>query len=149
MDPNVDAMIVIYIPPQATKAAEIGQAIAEGIDAVGGGIPVATAWMSSKGLPVELQKSEDPDSVVRVPGTGRHLDGPRRRVRQVARATRGMRSRPSTKRATDEAFVRHRQQRSAVATRDGSRAEEVERLFGCYGLKTARLDRSENPRGGG
>jgi acyl-CoA synthetase (NDP forming) len=56
-DPNVDAMIVIYIPPQATRAAEIGHAIVEAVNALGGRIPVATTWMSTKGLPAELQEA--------------------------------------------------------------------------------------------
>jgi acetyl coenzyme A synthetase (ADP forming)-like protein len=56
-DPDVDAMIVIYIPPQAAKAAEIAQAIARGINDVGGRIPVVTTFMSARGLPEELQQS--------------------------------------------------------------------------------------------
>ncbi|HYF11413.1 MAG TPA: GNAT family N-acetyltransferase, partial [Actinomycetota bacterium] len=61
-DPDVDAMIVIYIPPQATKAAEIGRAIAQGIAETGGRIPIATTWMSTKGLPAALRGGD-----VRVP----------------------------------------------------------------------------------
>ena len=50
-------MIVIYIPPQATKAPEIGRAIVEAVNGVGGRIPVATTWMSAKGLPAELEQA--------------------------------------------------------------------------------------------
>jgi acetyl coenzyme A synthetase (ADP forming)-like protein len=56
-DPGIDAMIVIYIPPQATRAAEIGHAIVEAVHDLDGRIPVATTWMSAKGLPEELHEA--------------------------------------------------------------------------------------------
>jgi acetyl coenzyme A synthetase (ADP forming)-like protein len=56
-DPDVDAMIVIYIPPQATKATEIGHAIVGAINDIGGRIPVATTWMSTRGLPEALHEA--------------------------------------------------------------------------------------------
>lgn len=56
-DPGIDAMIVIYIPPQATRAAEIGHAIVEAVHDLQGRVPVATTWMSAKGLPQELQEA--------------------------------------------------------------------------------------------
>ena len=55
-DPDVDAMIVIYIPPETTRAPEIGRAIAGALERIGGRIPVATTWMSTKGLPAALQE---------------------------------------------------------------------------------------------
>jgi len=142
-DPNVDAMIVIYIPPQATKAAEIGQAIAEGIDAVGGRFPVATAWMSSKGLPAELQKTK-----IRIPS----FAFPEQAAIAMARAAEygRWRERPA---GSIPAFddTRHDEAAGIIANALGRRdagwltAEEVERLFGCYGLKTARSDRTRTP----
>ena len=56
-DPDIDAMIVIYIPPQATRVAEIGHAIVEAVNDLDGRIPVATTWMSARGLPEELQEA--------------------------------------------------------------------------------------------
>jgi acetyl coenzyme A synthetase (ADP forming)-like protein len=56
-DPSVDALIVIYIPPQATRTAEIGHAIVEAVNALDGKIPVATTWMSTRGLPEELHEA--------------------------------------------------------------------------------------------
>ena len=141
-DPNVDAMIVIYIPPQATKAAEIGQAIAEGIDAVGGRIPVATAWMSSKGFRRSCRRRRFGSRRSRSPNRPPSR-WPRRRVRQVARSTGRI----------DPAFddTRHDEAgiiANALGRRDAGwlTAEEVERLSGCYGLKTARADRTTTPR---
>jgi acyl-CoA synthetase (NDP forming) len=142
-DTNVDAMIVIYIPPQATKAAEIGQAIAEGIDAVGGRIPVATTWMSTKGLPADLQKTR-----TRIPS----FAFPEQAAIAMARAAAygGWLDRPA---GSIPAFddTRHDEAFGVIANALGRRdagwltAEEVERLFGCYGLKTARSDRTRTP----
>ena len=56
-DADIDAMIVIYIPPQATRATEIGHAIVEAVSDLDRRIPVATTWMSAKGLPDELQEA--------------------------------------------------------------------------------------------
>jgi acetyl coenzyme A synthetase (ADP forming)-like protein len=56
-DHDVDAMIVIYIPPQDTQAVEIGHAIVEAVAELGARIPVATTWMSTKGLPEALQQA--------------------------------------------------------------------------------------------
>jgi acyl-CoA synthetase (NDP forming) len=136
-------MIVIYIPPQATKAAEIGQAIAEGIDAVGGRIPVATAWMSSKGLPAELQKTK-----IRVPS----FAFPEQAAIAMARASEygRWRERPAGSIPTFD-DTRHDEAFGVIANALGRRdagwltAEEVERLLGCYGLKTARSDRTRTP----
>ena len=131
-DPNVDAMIVIYIPPQATKAAEIGQAIAEGIDAVGGRIPVATTWMSTKGLPAELQKTR-----ITVSRRSRSRNRPPSRWRARPSTAGGAigrqgRSRPSTTRGTTRPLASS-PTRSAVATRDGSRPTRSTASSGATG----------------
>ena len=55
-DPDIDAMIVIYIPPETTRAPEIGRAIAGALERIDGRIPVATTWMSTKGLPAQRQE---------------------------------------------------------------------------------------------
>ena len=104
-DPEVDAMIVIYIPPQATKAPEIGRAIVEAVNAVGGRIPVATTWMSAKGLPDELEHAGRRIPSLRVPRAGRDRDGPCLPVRPLARTT--SEGRPAVRREvrTDEAVA--------------------------------------------
>lgn len=56
-DPDVDAMIVIYIPPQASRAVEIGRAIVQAIEDVDGRIPIATTWMGIEDLPAELREA--------------------------------------------------------------------------------------------
>jgi acyl-CoA synthetase (NDP forming) len=53
-DPNVDAVVAIYIPVLATSSDEIARAIAQGAARVPEGKPVATVFMSSKGTPAVL-----------------------------------------------------------------------------------------------
>ncbi len=57
-DPGVDAMIVIYIPPQETMAADIGRAIAQAVTDIDGRIPVVTTWMWNEALPEDLRSAE-------------------------------------------------------------------------------------------
>lgn len=146
-DPDVDAMIVIYIPPQATKAAEIGHAIVEAINEVGGRIPVATTWMSSKGLPTELQESG-----MRIPS----FAFPEQAAIAMAHAARygRWRERPV---GTMPHFPDARSDEAvgiiagALGRGDGGwlSAEEVERLLACYGLRTARSERAATPEAAG
>ena len=53
-DANVDALIVIYIPPLVTDPVEIAQAIADGADTVPASKPVLTVFMTSQGVPAAL-----------------------------------------------------------------------------------------------
>jgi acyl-CoA synthetase (NDP forming) len=80
-DPDVDAMIVIYIPPEITMAQEIGARAARREDAGCHHVDV------DEGAPDGAPRGR-PDPVLRVPGASRDRDGARREVRRVARATR-------------------------------------------------------------
>jgi acetyl coenzyme A synthetase (ADP forming)-like protein len=53
-DPNVDSLVVIYIPPLVTKPEEVARAIARGAARVPKDKPIATVFMSSKGAPPVL-----------------------------------------------------------------------------------------------
>ena len=53
-DPNIDALVVIYIPPLVTDPEEIAQAIASGAGAVPDHKPVLTVFISSSGAPAVL-----------------------------------------------------------------------------------------------
>jgi acyl-CoA synthetase (NDP forming) len=143
-DPEVDAMIVIYIPPQATKAPEIGRAIVEAVNGVEGRIPVATTWMSAKGQPAELEQAG-----TRIPS----FAFPEQAAIAMAHACRygGWRERPPGvvpqfgDLRTDEAVA-------ILADALGRKVEwlapdEVERLLACCGLRTARSERAYTPEG--
>jgi acetate---CoA ligase (ADP-forming) len=53
-DPNVDAVVAIYVPPLVTRPEEIAAAIARGAGTVPPHKPIATVFMSSKGTPALL-----------------------------------------------------------------------------------------------
>ena len=55
-DPEVDAVVVIYVPPLTTNAEDVAVAIAEGAAAVPAAKPVATVFLSSKGTPPALAR---------------------------------------------------------------------------------------------
>jgi acyl-CoA synthetase (NDP forming) len=61
-DPEIDALIVIYIPPLEQDAPPIAAAMVEAIRALDRSIPVLTCFMSSHGIPEALRSSD-----VRVP----------------------------------------------------------------------------------
>jgi acetyl coenzyme A synthetase (ADP forming)-like protein len=50
-DPNVDSVVVIYVPPMVTNAAEVAGAVARGAGTVPASKPVLTVFLSSKGAP--------------------------------------------------------------------------------------------------
>lgn len=53
-DANIDALVVIYIPPLVTDPVEIAQAIAQGAGTVPAQKPVLTVFMTSQGVPAAL-----------------------------------------------------------------------------------------------
>ncbi len=142
-DPDVDAMIVIYIPPLATQAQEIGHAIVSAIGEIGGRIPVATTWMSTKGLPAALQESG-----TRVPS----FAFPEQAAIAMAHAARYGRWRdrplgtiprfPDAR--TDEAAGIVAQ---ALVDAPGGwlTGTQAERLLECYGLRTVRSELARTP----
>ncbi|HYF11001.1 MAG TPA: acetate--CoA ligase family protein, partial [Actinomycetota bacterium] len=142
-DPDVDAMIVIYIPPQATKAAEIGRAIAQGIAETGGRIPIATTWMSTKGLPEALRGGD-----VRVPS----FAFPEQAAIAMAHACHHGRWRERPQGTVPRfADLRVDEAVGVIAGALGRAddgwltADDLERLLDCYGLRTARNERAATP----
>lgn len=57
-DPSVDALIVIFIPPLVTKAADVARAIVDGVRVLEGRKPVVSVFMQSQGVPDELRASD-------------------------------------------------------------------------------------------
>ena len=53
-DPNVDSLIVVYVPPLVTTVEEIGAAVAKGAGTVPKEKPVLTVFLASKGAPPVL-----------------------------------------------------------------------------------------------
>ncbi len=141
-DPSVDAMIVIYIPPQATKAAEIAHAIVEGIRSVQGRIPIITTFMSAKGLPEVLQGEE-----TRIPS----FAFPEQAAIALAHVCAYGRWRGMPE-GTVARFHDTRSDEAAAIIAQGLgresgwlTPEEVDRLLSCYGLPVVRTERASTP----
>jgi len=141
-DPDVDAVIVIYIPPLMEKAAAILRAIARAVRDVGGNIPVATTLMGGSAVESEL----------RADGTNiPSFSFPEQAAIAVARAAAygRWRTRPE---GTVPRFddVRRDEAYAVIAGALGRGggwlpADELEELLGCYGLPVARSARAATP----
>jgi acetyl coenzyme A synthetase (ADP forming)-like protein len=141
-DPVVDAMIVIYIPPQVEKAPAIVRAVAQAARDVAGRVPVVTTLMG--GTAVEAQLRVDG---MKIPS----FSFPEQAAIAVARAAGygRWRTRPE---GTIPRFddVRRDEAYSVIAGALGRgggwlTADELEELLGCYGLPVARSARVATP----
>ena len=134
-DPEIDALIVIYIPPLEASAAEVARQLVGAIGDVDGRIPVLSCFMSARGLPEAL----------RAPGTRiPSYRYPEQAAIALARAVRyGVwRARaeghvPSF----DDVEPGEAAALIAAALARGDEwlpTEEAERLLACYGISLAR-----------
>ncbi|HVM20155.1 MAG TPA: GNAT family N-acetyltransferase [Egibacteraceae bacterium] len=59
-DPNVDALLVIFIPPVVTRAEDVALQMAAARDDIGDDVPVVSVFMSEAGVPSELTQARIP-----------------------------------------------------------------------------------------
>lgn len=57
-DPNVDAVVVIFIPPLVTRAEDVAKAILDGAREIQGKKPILTVFMSARGVPKEMKTAD-------------------------------------------------------------------------------------------
>jgi acetyl coenzyme A synthetase (ADP forming)-like protein len=142
-DPVVDAMVVIYIPPQVEKAPAIVRAIARAVRDVGGAISVATTLMGGTTLEGELRVDG-----MKIPS----FSFPEQAAIAVARAAEYGRWRTKAEGAIPRFDDVRRDEAYAVIADSLGRgggwltAEELEELLGCYGLPMARSARAATPQ---
>jgi acetyl coenzyme A synthetase (ADP forming)-like protein len=142
-DPDVDALIVIYIPPQVEKAASIVRAIGRGTRDVGRSIPVATTLMGGSAVESELRADG-----TKIPS----FSFPEQAAIAVARAAAYGRWRTRPEGAVPRFDDVRRDEAYAVIAgalgRGGGwlTAEELEELLGCWGLRVARSARAATPQ---
>src|ERR1041385_2279395 len=129
-DPNIDSLIVIFVPPLVTRVEDVAQVIAEEVAALHRRKPVATVLMSPLKPPVGLTNARVP--VYQFPETA---------AITMARAARygEWRKRPETQRV-ELSDVRREEAAAIVATalqrgEGWLTPEEVAQLLACYGLR--------------
>jgi acetyl coenzyme A synthetase (ADP forming)-like protein len=136
---EVDALVVIYIPPLASQTAEIARHIAEAVDALRGEIPVIAAFMTARGVPDELRSGS-----VRIPSYA----FPEQAAIALARAASygAWRERPEgrVRRFSDIREDEAAGILSEALSRGAGWLEpsEVEHLLRCYGVGMARTERT-------
>jgi acetyl coenzyme A synthetase (ADP forming)-like protein len=138
---EVDALVVIFIPPLATDPAAVARAIHDGAAAAASRLPVLTVFMSAQGVPAELNPpGADADGrQARIPS----YRFPEEAARALARAAEYGAWRATPPGRVPELEALRGDEAAgllAAAMADGPRwlaPNEVARLLGCYGLPLA------------
>jgi len=130
-DENIDALVVIFIPPLVTRPEDAARAIVEGARGLGRAKPVLTVFMQSRGVPEELRA---PD--VRVPSYAFPENAARALARVVGFGE--WLARPLAEPATfDDVRIddaRHIVDRAIERAPGWLDPDEVSALLSCYGL---------------
>jgi acetate---CoA ligase (ADP-forming) len=145
-DPNVDALIVIFIPPMALRPEQVAGEILKAARELDGRIPILSTFMASHGAPEILSDGEN-----RIPS----YPFPETAARALARAVQygewlaapegNAPDFPDVRREAAAAIVAH-------ALRGGGRwltLEEIEKLLDCYGISLIRTLRVATPQEAG
>jgi acetyl coenzyme A synthetase (ADP forming)-like protein len=134
-DPNVDALVIIYIPPLVTKPDDVAAAIAAAVDGAPADKTLMTVFMSSKGVPETLRRREP-----RVP----NFEFPEAAAIALSRIARyaEWRARPATApKALSDARTDEAAALVAAALHRGAgwlTPAEVDALLDCYGVPRVR-----------
>ncbi|MFL7869689.1 MAG: acetate--CoA ligase family protein, partial [Anaerolineales bacterium] len=145
-DPNVDALIVIFIPPMALRPEEVAREILKTARELGRHIPILSTFMASHGSPEILSDGEN-----RIPS----YPFPEAAARALARAVQYGKwlaapegdapDFPDVRREAAAAIVAH-------ALRGGGgwlTPEEIENLLDCYGISLVKTLRVNTPQEAG
>ncbi len=141
-DPNVDALIVIFIPPIAVETEDVASEIVLAADELKGRIPVVATFMAAKGISGQLTgKSTSvpafpfPESAARALAQAaarrRWLDAPRGKVPQF----------PAIRRLEAAAVV----SRALAEGRGWLDNAETHELLDCYGIREVKSVRAKTP----
>ncbi|HEX9313034.1 MAG TPA: GNAT family N-acetyltransferase, partial [Actinomycetota bacterium] len=143
---DVDALIVLFVPPLVTRPEDVAHAIRTAVGALPRTLPVLTVFMSAHGVPEELS-----GEAVRIPS----YRFPEDAARALARAVQYGTWRIAPEGRVPEFPGLRRDEAAAVvssALAGGPRwldPDEVARLFGCYGLPLAEWRLVDSPEAAG
>ena len=145
-DPNVDALIVIFIPPIAVRTEDVSRAILQASGKLGGRMPVIATFMAAKGVTGQLSGEE-----VRIPA----YPYPESAARALSRAVQYGRwlGEPRGRTVHFEG-IRKLEAASIVsnaleAKKGWLSPEETESLLSCYGIPRAKGVTAASPSGAG
>ena len=142
---EVDAVIVIFIPPLVTRAEEVATGIRNAVSALAGRKPILAVFSSAAGAPSSLSEGEArvptymfPEEAARA--LGRVVDWQRRRSRPLEESFRCDARR-------DEAHAVVAEALGEVPAGGWLSPERVARLLDCYGIQQAAWELAPDPRG--
>ncbi len=145
-DPNVDAIVVLFVPPIAITPEDVGRKILSATAALGGKVPVVSTFMAYHGISEVLT-----DGKVKVPS----YPFPDDAVRALARAVsygkwleRPSEAPPSFEDAKREEAV-SLVSRNLALGQGWLPPEEAEKLLTCYGIPVIRTVRAATPEEAG
>lgn len=145
-DPNIDALIALFIPPLATEAEAVGQALVEAAQALDGRLPLLAVFMSTRGTPAALRAGP-----IRIPSYA----FPEAAAIALAHAARYAAWRQRPEEAPPAPADLRRDEAAAVVATALRRGEgwltpdEVAQLLACYGLPLVEQRRVTTPKEAG
>lgn len=145
-DPNVDALMVIFIPPMALRPEDVAAEILNAAQELGGRIPILSTFMASHGAPEILS-----DGQSRIPS----YPFPEAAARALARAVQYGKWLATPEGSPPNFDDVHREEAAAIvahALRDGGRwltSEETGNLLDCYGIPLVKTLYATTPEEAG
>ena len=139
---GVDALVAIFIPPLVTRPEEVAAAMRHAADELDGEVPMLSVFMSSAGVPAELQ------------GGARRIPSyafPEEAARALARAVRYGEWRRSPEGRTPELPDAREEEAAGITARALAGGAgwlepgDVASLLSCYGLSPAEYRVAETP----
>jgi acetyl coenzyme A synthetase (ADP forming)-like protein len=133
-DPNVDMMLVIFIPPVVTSAGDVAREMVNARDSIDGDVPLVSVFMSEQGVPEALADAgipsfEFPEDAVRALGrVARYSEWRRRPPGHIVEVTDA--DEPAARAVIDDAL--------AEADDIWLTAPQTEQLLRAFGIPTAR-----------
>ena len=134
-DPNIDSLVVIFIPPIVTRPEDVAQAMADARNEIDPAVPIISVFMSERGVPTEL-------TAARIPSF-RFPEGAAEALGKVVRYGRWRAADPGNVVEVNDADEVTARAIVEAALPEGTHsawldAVDAERLLAAFGITTAR-----------